>query len=32
MEALTAYDGDKNPDLRALLARASSTANFLSPP
>ena len=32
MEALTAYDGDKNPDLQALLARASATANFLSPP
>jgi hypothetical protein len=29
MEALTAYDGDKNPDLRALLERASTTANFL---
>ena len=32
MEALTAYDGDKNPDLQALLARTSSTANFLNPP
>ena len=32
MEALTAYDGDKNPDLRAMLARASATANFLNPP
>lgn len=32
MEALTAYDGDKNPDLREMLARASSTANFLNPP
>ena len=32
MEALTAYDGDKNPDLQALLARASATANFLDPP
>jgi hypothetical protein len=32
MEALTACDGDKNPDLRALLARASATANFLNPP
>jgi hypothetical protein len=30
MEALTAYDGDKNPDLREMLARASSTANFLN--
>jgi hypothetical protein len=32
MEALTASDGDKNPKLHALLARASVTANFLSPP
>ena len=32
MEALTAYDGDKNPDLQALLARASADANFLNPP
>ena len=32
MEALTASDGDKNPDLHALLARASATANFLNPP
>lgn len=32
MEALTACDGDKNPDLQALLARASAGANFLSPP
>ena len=32
MDALTAYDGDKNPDLQALLARASATANFLDPP
>ncbi|HET7884216.1 MAG TPA: hypothetical protein VFL55_25240 [Acetobacteraceae bacterium] len=32
MEALTAWDGDKNPDLHALLARASATANFLHPP
>jgi hypothetical protein len=32
MEALTAFDGDKNPDLRALLAHASASANFLSPP
>jgi hypothetical protein len=32
MEALTAFDGDKNPDLRALLAHASAAANFLSPP
>jgi hypothetical protein len=32
MEALTAFDGDKNPDLHALLAHASAAANFLSPP
>jgi hypothetical protein len=32
MDALTAYDGDKNPDLQALLARATATANFLNPP
>ena len=32
MEALTAFDGDKNPELHALLAHASATANFLSPP
>jgi hypothetical protein len=32
MEALTAQDSDKNPALQALLARASATANFLSPP
>ncbi len=32
MEALTAYDGDKNPDLQALLAHVSATANFLNPP
>ena len=31
MEALTAYNSDKNPALRALLARASASANFLSP-
>ena len=31
MEALTAYDGDKNPDLRAMLARASSTGEFPEP-
>ena len=29
MEALTAEDGDKDPALRALLARASATANSL---
>jgi hypothetical protein len=32
MEALTAKDSDKNPSLRALLAQASATANFLSAP
>jgi hypothetical protein len=32
MEALTAYEGDKDPALQALLARASATTNFLSPP
>ena len=32
MEALTAKNSDKNPALRALLARASATSNFLSPP
>jgi hypothetical protein len=32
MEALTAYDGDKNPDMHALIARASAGANFLTPP
>jgi len=31
MEALTASDGDKNPDLQALLSHASAEANFLSP-
>lgn len=32
MEALTAENSDQNPALRALLAHASSTANFLTPP
>ena len=32
METLTAKDSDKNPDLRALLAQASATANFLRSP
>lgn len=32
MESLTAEEGDKDPALRALLARASVNANFLSPP
>ena len=31
IDALTAPDSDKNPELRALLARAAVTANFLSP-
>lgn len=32
MEALTATDGDKNRHLKALLARASASANFLNLP
>jgi hypothetical protein len=32
MEALTAEDGDKDPALQALLARACATANYLNPP
>jgi hypothetical protein len=32
MEALTAKDGDKDPALQSMLARATSTANFLTPP
>jgi hypothetical protein len=32
MESLTAAEGDKDPALVALLARASVTANFLTPP
>ena len=32
MEALTAENSEQNPALRALLAHASSTANFLTPP
>ncbi len=32
MEALTAEEGDKDPALQALLARASVGANFLTPP
>jgi len=32
MDALTAENGDEDPDLRALVARASASANFLSPP
>ena len=30
MDSLTAEDGDKDPALRALLARASPAANFLN--
>ena len=30
MESLTASDGDKDPALRSLLARATAKANFLS--
>jgi hypothetical protein len=32
MEALTAKDGDKDPALQTMLARATSTANFLTHP
>jgi hypothetical protein len=32
MEALTATDGAKNPELQAMLARASATANFMPLP
>jgi hypothetical protein len=32
MDALTATDGAKNPELHTLLARASATANFMSVP
>lgn len=32
MDSLTAEDGDKDPALQALLARASVSANFLTPP
>jgi hypothetical protein len=32
MEALTAEDGDKDPALQDMLARATSAANFLTPP
>jgi hypothetical protein len=32
IDALTAEDGDKDPALQNLLARASSTSNFLNPP
>jgi hypothetical protein len=32
MEALTAWNGAQNPELQAMLARASASANFLSPP
>ena len=29
MEALTAEDGHEDPDMRALIARASAAANFM---
>jgi hypothetical protein len=32
MEALTAERGHENPAMRALLARASAAANFLTLP
>jgi hypothetical protein len=32
MEALTAKNGDKDPALRSMLARASAAANFLTEP
>ncbi len=32
MEALTAENGEQDPALRSLLARASAAANFLSEP
>ncbi len=32
MDALTAWESDKNPALQALLARATASANFLSVP
>ena len=32
METLMAFQSDKNPQLRALLARATASANFTSSP
>ncbi len=32
MEALTAEDGHEDPDMRALIARASAAANFMRMP
>ncbi|SDB43389.1 hypothetical protein [Belnapia rosea] len=32
MDALTAEHGHENPDMRALIARASATANFMRLP
>lgn len=32
MDTLTAEDSDKNPELQALVARASATANFFNLP
>ena len=31
MDSLTAQDGDRDPALRSLLARATAAANFLAP-
>jgi hypothetical protein len=32
MEALTAWDGHEKPEMRELVARASASANFMTPP
>lgn len=32
MDALTAFESDKNPALQALVSRATAAANFLTPP
>ena len=32
MDALTAEDSDKNPEMQALLQRASPVSNFLRQP
>ena len=32
MDALTAWDGHENPEMQALVARASATANFMMKP
>ena len=31
MDSLTAQDGDRDPALRSLLARATTAASFLAP-